>query len=355
MGTDRKRPPAGEQAVTKYPLNYRPKISVILPTYNSDSTVKAAAESILNGTFQDLELVVADDGSTDSTLNELGRLDDSRLRILRLKHAGVAATANEASRVCRADWIARMDADDISEPHRLESQWEYVQSTNSDVVSGLVRIVDGSGAAVEGMQRYEVWLNSLCNHDTIVAQRFVELPIVNPTILARRELFIDRCRQGAFPEDYDHWLGVLGTEGIRVGKVNSVILNWRDHPNRLTRTDERYSPQAFDLCRRMHLQSGPLKGHKTVALWGAGPTGKPWLRWLLEAGFHVPYVVEVSPRKIGQRIHGVEVISPKALPPAQNVSHPLLVAVGAAGARIEIADFLSSKGYQSGKKIWFVA
>jgi hypothetical protein len=336
-------------------LNYRPKISIILPTYNAGSTIKAAAESILNGTFQDLELVVADDGSTDSTLDELACLDDSRLRILNLKHTGVAATANAAARVCRADWIARMDADDISEPHRLESQWEYAQSTNSDLVSGLVRIVVESGAAVEGMQRYEGWLNSLCDHDAIVGQRFVELPIVNPTILARRELFIDRCRQGAFPEDYDHWLGVLGTEGIRVGKVNSVILNWRDHPNRLTRTDERYSPEAFDRCRRMHLQLGPLKGHQTVALWGAGPTGKPWLRWLLKAGFHLPYVVEVSPRKIGKHIHGVEVISPKALPPAEDVSHPLLVAVGAAGARIEIAEFLSSKGYQSGKQIWFVA
>lgn len=344
----------GMPFTVKVPLK-SPKISVILPVYNAETTILRAVRSILDGHFKQLELIVADDGSTDRTLQTLNTIRDSRLRILKGKHQGVAATANRAAAVTQAQWVARMDADDIAHPHRLKSQWQYAQRSGCNLVSGWVRIVDLKGNPVKTMQRYETWLNSLTQHERIMAHRFVELPLPNPSILAKRSLFQNGCRKGPFPEDYDHWLNVLSKPGVKAGKVRSIILDWRDHSKRLTRSDHRYSNQAFIDCKRTHLLKGPLKRRKRVAIWGAGQTGKPWLRWLLEEGFDVPYVVDISPRKIGQTIHGVTVLAPEELPKASKSSPLMLGAVGAAGARKQIRAFLNSKGYSVDSYILFLA
>ena len=93
----------------------KPLISVLLPAYNAATTVLAAARSILEGTFKDLELVVVDDGSTDRTFETLKSISDPRLVLTRTPHQGVVAAANKAASMAQAQWIARMDADD---PHR---------------------------------------------------------------------------------------------------------------------------------------------------------------------------------------------------------------------------------------------
>ena len=131
-----------------------------------------------------------------------------------------------------------------------------------------------------------------------------------------------------------------------------MLFDWIDSGDRLTRTAARYSPEAFDRCRKIHLLDGPLSGKTTVDLWGAGQTGKPWLRWLQGEGFTVRHAVEVSPKKIGTRIHGVPVIADTALPPPDGT--PLIIAVGAAGARELIETDLTKKGYLPGKDAWFV-
>ena len=332
----------------------KPLISVIIPVYNAEATVLDAARSILEGTFDDLELVVVDDGSTDQTFEVLKSINDPRLISIQIPHQGVVAAANKAASMSRANWIARMDADDLSHPHRLEEQWNYARKTGCDIISGRVRIVDLNGNTVQSMQRYQDWLNSLTNHEDILSNRFVELPLVNPSIMARRELFLDRSRLGDFPEDYDQWLRAIA-DGAKIGKTESVILDWRDHPYRLTRRDARYKREAFDQCKKFYLLDGPLNTSKKVILWGVGQTGKPWLTWLLKEGFEIPFAVDVSPRKIGQRIHGIEVIPPEQLRHVYDPELPLIAAVGASGAREKISGFVNDLQCVPGKNLWFVA
>ena len=332
----------------------KPLISVLLPAYNAATTVLAAARSILEGTFKDLELVVVDDGSTDRTFETLKSISDPRLVLTRTPHQGVVAAANKAASMAQAQWIARMDADDLSHPHRLEKQWEFAEQNRCDIVSGLVRIVDLKGHPVQSMRRYEDWLNSLRTHEDLLANRFIELPMVNPSILARREFFLNKCRQGDFPEDYDQWLSALQV-GARAGKPESFILDWRDRPNRLTRRDTRYKREAFDHCKKHHLLKGPLRDTRKIILWGVGQTGKPWLTWLLKEGFEIPYAIDVSPKKMGKCIHGVEVISPEQLRRIYDPELFVLAAVGAYGAREKIAGYLKHLGCIRGKNLWFVA
>ncbi|MBT5927575.1 MAG: glycosyltransferase family 2 protein, partial [Verrucomicrobia bacterium] len=80
-----------------------PSISVILPAYNAESTILDAVHSILEGTFEDLELVVVDDGSTDRTLELLKSIKDSRLVLSQTRHQGVVAAANKAASMTKAN------------------------------------------------------------------------------------------------------------------------------------------------------------------------------------------------------------------------------------------------------------
>lgn len=329
-----------------------PLVSVILPAYNAADTIHRATDSILSGAWKKLELVVVDDGSTDATVEIVRSLNDDRVRLISQEHRGVAQAMNTGVSEGRGSLIARMDADDFSRPYRLQQQVQLLQAENLDIVGGLVRIVDGHGVSVHSMQRYERWVNGCLTHEQILAQRFIESPLVHPTTLARREIFELGCREGDFPEDYDLWLRALQA-GCRAGKVSEVVLDWTDGNTRLTRTNERYSMAAFDRCRREHLLLGPLENQRHCNLWGAGETGKDWLRWLKSKDFQVDFVVEVSPKKIGKRIHDVEVIGFGQLPPANGA--PILIAVGAEGAREKIQPVLLDRGYTIGGDAWFVA
>jgi hypothetical protein len=133
----------------------------------------------------------------------------------------------------------------------------------------------------------------------------VECPIGHPTLLARTEA-VGYCAVG-WPEDYDLVLR-LWAAGGRFRNVDEVVLDWRDHPSRLARTDERYSLEAFARCRAHYLQREVLQG-RPVVIWGAGPVGKLHARTLREAGVEIEAFVDVDPRKIGKRIYGILVHS----------------------------------------------
>jgi glycosyltransferase involved in cell wall biosynthesis len=335
-----------------------PAVSVVIPAYNAETTIERAVRSMLDQTLIDIEVVVVDDGSTDGTSAVVRAIVDPRLRLHVLPHRGVCAAANAALALALAPIVARMDADDYSHPERLERQLEYLQTHGLDAVGCQVRIVNERGEPVEGLRRYERWINQeALTCEQIHALRFVEYPLANPTLLARREFFELGYREGpspeeSFPEDYDLMLRAAD-RGMRFGKVAGPLLDWIDHGDRLTRTDRRYSPAAFDRCRRTHLLAGPLAEVDEVDLAGVGQTGKPWLWWLQAEGIRVRRAYDINPRKWGVEIHGVLVQDGDAMPPADGV--PMLVAVGSEGARETLTPHLTQRGYELGRDAWFVA
>ena len=336
-------------------LTSSPLVSVLLPAFNAASTILPAIRSILDGDYPNLECIVVDDGSEDDTFRAAKSIQDSRLRIIQQAHQGVAHAHNRAVREARGTWLARMDADDIATPNRLSAQWRFLQEQGCGLIGGGVSIVDMEGTPVKSMKRYQDWLNHLNNHAAIMAQRFVELPIVNPTLFGHRKWFERGCVQGPFPEDYDFFLNVTQDPSLKTGKVDETILFWRDHPERATRTDQRYEVSSFDACKRHHLLRGPLKNQNRVLFWGAGQTGKPWIRWLLSQNRSIDCIIDVDPRKIGQRLHGISVSDPTYLKALSTPPECLLIAVGAQGAREKILAHLLKQGYQPGTNAWFLA
>jgi glycosyltransferase involved in cell wall biosynthesis len=333
-------------------MNTSPQLSVIMPMKNAEATVEKAISSILNSSFGDFEFIIVDDVSTDESADRIRSFKDTRIHFERSAKPGLCHTLNQAVAACRAPFIARMDADDICYPDRFKNQLAAIEDYGWDVVGGRVRIVDRQGHAVPSFRRYETWINQNQNNDSIRAFRFVESPLANPTTLAKRVVYAQPFVDGPLPEDYDFWLQAMRKE-FRFGKIDEVVLDWIDDPSRTTRNDPRYSPEAFDRCRRKHLLLGPLIEAPQVDVWGAGQTGKAWVRWLQSENKQVRHLIDVSPKKIGQIIHGAKVIAPNHLPAPDDT--PLIVAVGAEKAREQIESFLRSKHYEIGKQVWFVA
>ena len=330
-----------------------PEVSVVLPVFNGARTISRAVRSILDQTLRKIELIVLDDGSTDETVAVIRKLRDPRLKLIQCAHRGVAATANTATELAAAPFIARMDADDFAYPLRLETQLQLLHEQNLDVIGCQVRILNETGRVARSMRRYERWINEeTVDGEQISALRFVEFPLVNPTILARRSYFEMGFCDSDLPEDYDLMLRAAA-HGMRFGKVDEVLFDWTDHVDRLTRTDSRYTLEAFMRCRQLHLLAGPLRYATRVDLWGVGQTGKPWLRWLQARNVAVRRGYDINERKVNERIHGVQIEHPSEMPVADGT--PLVIAVGAEGARELILPQIRSRGYVLGDDAWFVA
>lgn len=99
-----------------------PVISVVMSVYNGGQFLKAAVRSILDQSFKDFEFIIIDDGSTDDTAATVQSFKDPRIRLLRQSNQGLVAALNRGVSVAKAEFIARMDADDISLPDRLEAE-----------------------------------------------------------------------------------------------------------------------------------------------------------------------------------------------------------------------------------------
>ena len=113
----------------------------------------------------------------------------------------------------------------------------------------------------EGFQLYYDWLNSLVTHEDITREIFVESPIANPCAAFRRSWIRDLggYRDHGWPEDYDLWLRFF-LAGAGFAKIPEVLLEWREHPERLTHQDSRYSVENFLRAKAHYIAQGPAQG-----------------------------------------------------------------------------------------------
>jgi GT2 family glycosyltransferase len=324
-----------------------PRAAVLLPARDAARTVRAAAVSILRQTCRDLSLVAVDDGSRDRTLDVLEELArrDRRVVVVHGPGEGIAGALQRGLSRCDAEVVVRMDADDVAHPRRIEVQLAALAADPAlAAVGSRVRLFP-RGEVAGGMARYAAWLNGLVTPELVLRDLLVEAPLVHPAAAIRRTALeeVGGWREGDFPEDYDLWLR-LAAAGHRLGNVPEVLLDWRESSGRLTRTDARYAISRHVALKAAWLAAGPLSDRREVAIWGAGETGRAFARALRVHGVTVVLFLEVDARKIGRAIQGAPVHSFEQAERARGL--PLLVAVGAPGARDLIRAELSRRGFQ---------
>lgn len=183
----------------------KPRLSVLMSVYNGARHVPAAARSILEQTFDDFEFVIVDDGSTDETAAILADLEDRRVRLLaNTTNLGLPASLNRGLEVCQGEYIARMDADDLSEPERLVEQVTFL-----DAHPGVAAV--GSAAILIDQDDEVVRTLDLPCEPEAVRRHLVERgnALVHGSVTLRAEVLrvVGGYREPfRLAQDYDLWL-----------------------------------------------------------------------------------------------------------------------------------------------------
>lgn len=329
-----------------------PAISILLPFHDAAATLAEALDSLLAQTFRDWELLAVDDRSGDGSAEIVAGVSrrDRRVRLMvNAGPPGIVGALQTAANAASAEWVARMDADDRCHPERLARQWE--RAGDADVITTNVALLDPLG---EGMARYVAWVNFLDSHDSIANARFIENPVVHPTVLMRHHI-LDAAggyRDVPWAEDHDLWLRML-QHGARFAKVPECLLEWRDSAGRLTRSDARYDEKSRQRMRAHYLAAIPAVLERGVVIAGAGPIGKSLARELLALGVSIHGFIDVHPRRLGEVIHGAEVAGLESFGRRWRDA-VMLSAVGLAGVREEIRQLAAAAGYVEGCDLWCV-
>jgi len=228
---------------------HEPKVSVLMCVYNDEQFVSQAIESVLAQTYQDFEFVIVDDGSTDGTAAILAKYarTDRRIRILSQANTGTTAAANFGLAQCRGVYVARLDSDDISLPHRLEVEVNFLdRHPDIALVGGGTEVIDVQGRAVGVRNIRASSPKRALRHRCIYQQS---------DVMFRREVVL---ALGGYREkfhnaqDYDLWLRISEVAGI--AKLMDILGQWRLNEGGYTLARAKEQASEFTLIQRFAAQ-----------------------------------------------------------------------------------------------------
>ena len=212
-----------------------------MPVKNGEKFLKASVDSILKQSFQRFELIIVDDGSTDSTWEMMVKnaQEDDRIRISKAEGSGIVDALNQGLSRSKFDLIARMDADDISLPNRLELQYEYFNSNKSiDVVGANIEVfgwspTDGWGSESSHTVQFPNSQKTIESSLKTVGGFWV---LAHPVVMIRKNALVaaggysnrfDRA------EDLDLWVR-LHLKGAKFSNIERVLLKYREGQSSLS-------------------------------------------------------------------------------------------------------------------------
>jgi GT2 family glycosyltransferase len=203
-----------------------PKVSVVIAVRDGERWLLEAVDSVLVQTMSDLELIIVDDASTDRTPEIVANSArcDSRIRPINQLKSGLAAALNRGFAEARAPFLARLDADDIAKPQRIQRQFEYLDRHPGVALLGTwAETIDGQGRVI-GYRKPAV------KHDELVRILVNNNPLIHSSIMLRTELarkagLYRRAFEAA--EDYDLWLRI--DEIGRVEVLPEFLVQYRWH------------------------------------------------------------------------------------------------------------------------------
>ena len=206
-----------------------PGVSVLMAAFNAGEWIADAVASVLAQTHRDIELIVIDDGSTDATPGILARVDDPRLRIERQSRAGLTRALNHAIRPARAPLLARLDADDIALPDRLERQCTFLERhPDVGLLGGAAREVDAGGSVVREVHPP--------TDDTHIRQALIRYnAFVHSSMIMRRTLvesFGGYNERWPVAQDYELWMRL--SRRTVLANLDDVVVIRRLVPGRVT-------------------------------------------------------------------------------------------------------------------------
>ena len=208
-----------------------PKVSIILPVYNGEKYLKQAVQSVLWQTFSDFELIIINDGSTDNSSNVIKTFADLRIRVVDQENKGLISTLNIGVEMAKAEYIARIDADDIwSDPNKLAKQVKFLEENPEYVLVGTwAKIIDKTG------QKTSV-LKTPTTDEEIRNKILIKNGFTHPSVIFSKDACLKAGgfdEQEKYVEDYGLWLrmGLIG----KFANIPEYLMSYRVHTGSVTR------------------------------------------------------------------------------------------------------------------------
>ena len=326
-------------------------VSIILPVFNAAKTLDRAIQSIIHQSYKEWELLAINNGSTDHSMEVLAKWaeQDNRISLLQESTRGIAHALNTGLQSVNRKYIVRMDADDWSRPDRLAKQLAYLEhNPGIDVVSCQTKFesaVPKSG----GYKRFVAWQNGIVSSEEHFVQRFAESPVAHPSVMFRRKLIDEMGLYSTdrVPEDYELWLRWMAA-GKKFYKIPEPLLTWCDHENRLSRTNENYSEEAFFKVKGKYLKvwlEGTVQSPKKLVVCGTSKECHQRAQWLMEAGISIDFMTDILPKKT-RHIPYLElnrIVDPNVF--------TILSLIGKRGVWENILSHFTALGWENGKNL----
>lgn len=206
----------------RVPRASQSRVTIAMPVRNAAATLDAAVLSVLAQSYQNWTLMVIDDGSTDATAEVMGRYPDERIRyVADGRHLGLSARLNQIIDDVDGDYLARMDADDVAYPERLEKQVEFLhRNPDIDLVGGSALLFRGDGS-IEGVLDVEPL------HDDLQARLWQGFRIPHPSWMGRTAWFRNHHYDSSMKRAQDQELLLRAVGSSRYAGIPEVLIGYR--------------------------------------------------------------------------------------------------------------------------------
>lgn len=210
------------------------KISVVMPVYNAEKYLDEAIESILNQTYKDFEFIIINDGSTDKSLAiiEKYKNQDERIVLISRENRGLIASLNEGIELAKGEYIARMDADDISLSQRFKKQLELMEKKNLDICGCHY-------ARKNSNNKYLDTIYTPLDEYSLLLYLILTVPFAHGSVMIRKRFIIkSHIEYGLnnikYAEDKAFWIDMF-RNNAKFGNVNEVLFEYRELNNSISK------------------------------------------------------------------------------------------------------------------------
>lgn len=315
-------------------------VSVILPVKNAQNTILNAVNSILQQTYKSLELIIIDDNSSDNSIDLLTSIEDHRIKVILNKGNGIANALNTGLEIAQGEYIARMDADDISKPVRLQRQLLFAkENPQYDVISCLVEH-NSKTDSQQGYLKHIEWINSILTPEEHYVNRFVDAPVAHPSVFFERKLLQEygNYSNESIPEDFELWLKWI-EQGVQFAKVPEVLYEWSDYPDRSSRIHPNYSADKFCNLKAMYFRRWWQRHNndREIWIWGYSKEVFKKVKPLIEIDIEISGFIDLKERPNATRL------VKSYLNVKKSAKYFYLIYIGDRQGKRNIADYLSTQ------------
>ncbi len=229
----------------------QPLVSVLMPVYNARAYIAEAIESLLDQSYQNLEIVIIDDGSTDGSERVVEKYikNDSRIRLWRQSNGGIVQALNLGINLCKGEYVARADADDICRRGRIETQLRFlVENTEYGIVGSWVKLFGAKN---------EIWHHRKEDNFIRNMMFFKTCGFSHSSVMFRKSVLDEFRYNSEFPhvEDVELFMRVSRESAWKFANIPEVLVDYRTHEEQVSEKYQRKQNLGFYALTKRHIRN----------------------------------------------------------------------------------------------------